>query len=66
MDRLAITLPLPHFRQRNRLTNWAIGAPGLSPNRTRSSSGIMPRWGHLMQRTTITERVLFTTSRIAS
>jgi hypothetical protein len=41
--RCAMTLPLPHFRQRNRLTNWATGAPGLIPKRTRFPSAMMPR-----------------------
>jgi hypothetical protein len=29
--RCAMTLPLPHWRQRKRLTNWATRRPGLDP-----------------------------------
>ena len=36
--RLAITLRLPHLRQRSRLTKWLMGAPGLTPKRMRSRS----------------------------
>jgi hypothetical protein len=41
--RCAMTLPLPHLRQRKRLTNFATGAPGLTPKRARSSSAMTPR-----------------------
>jgi hypothetical protein len=40
--RLAITFPLPHFRHRNRLTKWLIGASGRTPKRASSRSAIMP------------------------
>jgi hypothetical protein len=33
--RCAMTLPLPHLRQRKRLTNRATGVPGVIPKRTR-------------------------------
>jgi hypothetical protein len=58
--RCAITLPLPHFRQRKRLTNCATGAPGLMPKRGRSLSAMTPRCRQLKQRTAITHRGLFT------
>jgi len=60
-----MTLPLPHFRQRKRLTNWATGAPGLTPKRTRSPSAMTPRWWQLRHRTTITQPGRFTMLRIA-
>jgi hypothetical protein len=50
-ERLAITLPLLHFRHLNLLTNCATGASGLTPNRTSSRSEIAPRCPHLKQRT---------------
>jgi hypothetical protein len=55
-----MTLPLPHLRQRKRLTNWATGAPGLIPKRRRSPSAMTPRCRQLRQRTAITHCGLFT------
>jgi len=44
--RLAITLRLPHLRQRSRLTKWLMGAPGPTPKRTRSRSEMTPLCRH--------------------
>jgi hypothetical protein len=48
--RLAITLRLPHLRQRSRLTKWLIGAPGLTPKRMRSRSEMTLLCRHDRQR----------------
>jgi len=52
--RLAITFPLPHFRHRNRLTNWLIGASGRIPKRDSSRSAIMPLCRQERHRTKMT------------
>jgi hypothetical protein len=62
--RCAITLPLPHFLQRNRLTNCATGAPGLIPKRTSSRSDTKPRCWQLKHCTKMTGRGLFATLRV--
>ncbi len=62
--RCAMTLLLPHLRQRKRLTNWTTGASGLTPKRTRSPSAMTPRCRQLRQRTANTQRGLLTRSRI--
>jgi hypothetical protein len=64
--RCAMTLPLPHFRQRNRLTNWATGVPGFIPKRTSSRSEIKPRCWHLKHCTKMMGRGLFIALRITS
>jgi hypothetical protein len=64
--RCAMTLPLPHLRQRKRLTNCATGAPGLIAKRVRSPSAITPRCRQLRQRTAIIQRGLFVRLRIAT
>jgi hypothetical protein len=59
-DLVAITLLLPHFRQRKRLTNWATGVPGLIPKRTSSRSETKPRCRQVKHCTKMTGRDLFT------
>ena len=64
--RCAMTLALPHWRQRKRLTNCATGAPGLTPKRGRSPSAMTPRCRHLRQRTAITQLFAFPYARAAT
>ena len=53
-ERLAMTLALPHFRQRSLLTKLAIGAPGRSPKFVRSCSDIARLCRHVMHSTRMT------------
>jgi hypothetical protein len=50
---LAITLALPQFAQRSRLTKDAIGAVELTPNGASAGSSRMPSWRQCRHRTRI-------------